>query len=57
MSGAGEDIDNILKDLNKKSGGEGSLMDIFKSGISFLNHMELLDNISDMLGSRLALVH
>jgi hypothetical protein len=57
MSGAGKDIDDILKDLNKDVGGEGSSKDIFKSGVSFLNHMELFNSLSNMLGSRLVLAH
>jgi hypothetical protein len=57
MSGAAEDIDDILKDVNKKSGGEGSFKDILGSGISFLNHMELYHSVSDMFGSRLVLAH
>ena len=51
MSGAGEDIDNLLNYLDKSNGGQGPSADIFKTGTCFLDHMELHESISSMLGS------
>jgi HNH endonuclease len=56
MSGAGDDIDNLLQHLKKDRDGNGPPADIFQSGGQFRDHMELHDSISEMF-SGLVLAH
>jgi hypothetical protein len=46
MTGAGDDIDNIVKRLNKDREGSGPPAKIFTSGDQFMDHMELHDSSS-----------
>jgi len=49
MSGAGEDIDNIVRDLRKD--GEGRIPErILSSGFEFLQHMEARESVRVMMG-------
>ena len=57
MTGAGDDIDNIVQQLKKDREGGGPPPDIFTSGDRFMDHMELHDSISDMFRSHLVLAH
>jgi hypothetical protein len=58
-SGAGEDIDNIIKDLEKYGNGKGPPERIFRSGFQFLEHMNARESVKAMMGGfdRMIFVH
>jgi hypothetical protein len=60
VSGAGKDIENIVRDLETDSNGNGPPKRIFSSGPQFFRHMEFRENLRAMQGifnSRLVHLH
>jgi hypothetical protein len=59
VTGAGKDINNIVKDLEKDGKGKGPLQRIFSSGFQFLEHMDARESVRVMLGGfgRMISVH